>query len=304
MATTAKSEILEFFRRSGEMSSAGKHAGLLRGQRCDLKVLAREAQGLILHEHIAGAYGETISDARRNEVHIRSLEKIIDQLLSHDSRPLTEPRSLGNRIIGNCRDFTVLTVALLRERGVPARGRCGFGAYFEPGKFVDHWVAEFWSEEQSRWVRVDAQIDEVQQRLFNIRFDLLDVPADQFLIAGAAWARCRSGELDPGDFGILNMAGLWFIAGNIIRDFAALNSKEMLPWDAWGGMPQLGDQLDDARLAFFDRLASLTQDPDAHFAEIRALYEGDERLLVPDVVFNAVRGRPELAATGEPVGAA
>jgi hypothetical protein len=304
MATTDDSEILDFYRRPGEMSSAGKHAGLLGGHGCDLEVLAREAQGLILHEHIAGAYGETISDTRRNEVHIRTLENIIDRVLSHDPRPLTEPRSLGNRVIGNCRDYTLLTVALLRERGVPARGRCGFGAYFSPGKFVDHWVAEFWSEDQSRWVRMDAQIDDVQKRLFNIGFDLLDVPADQFLIAGDAWSRCRSGELDPGDFGILDMAGLWFIAGNLIRDVASLNSKEMLPWDAWGGMPQPGDHLDVAQLAFFDRLASLTQDPDAHFAEIRALYEGDERLLVPNVVFNAVRRRPELVATGEPVGAA
>ena len=30
--------------------------------------------------------------------------------------------------------------------GVPARARCGFGAYFEKGKFVDHWVTEYWNE--------------------------------------------------------------------------------------------------------------------------------------------------------------
>jgi hypothetical protein len=34
-----------------------------------------------------------------------------------------------------------LTVALLRAAGVPARARCGFGAYFRPGWLEDHWIA-------------------------------------------------------------------------------------------------------------------------------------------------------------------
>ena len=39
---------------------------------------------------------------------------------------------------------------------------------------------------------VDAQIDEVQQNLFNNDFDLLDVPRDRFLVAGDAWAMPRA----------------------------------------------------------------------------------------------------------------
>ena len=31
-------------------------------------------------------------------------------------------------------------------QGMPARARCGFGAYFEKGKYVDHWVTEYWNE--------------------------------------------------------------------------------------------------------------------------------------------------------------
>ena len=30
------------------------------------------------------------------------------------------------------------------------------------------------------------------------------------------------------------MRGLWFIAGNLIRDAAALNNMETLPWDVGG----------------------------------------------------------------------
>jgi len=76
-----------------------------------------------------------------------------------------------------------------------------------------------------------------------------------------------------------------------VRDLAALNNREMLPWDVWGAM-KLGD--DGLDLAFFDRLAELTQQPDRNFSEIRTLY-GDSRLAVPGTVFNAVRNRAEAA---------
>jgi hypothetical protein len=32
------------------------------------------------------------------------------------------------------------------------------------------------------------------------------------------------------------MRGLWFVAGNLLRDAAALNNMGMLPWDAWGAI--------------------------------------------------------------------
>ena len=34
-------------------------------------------------------------------------------------------------------------------------------------------------------------------------------------------------------YGIFDLRGLWFVAGNVMRDFAALNNMEMLPWDVW-----------------------------------------------------------------------
>ena len=106
-------------------------------------------------------------------------------------------------------------------------------------------------------------------------FDILDVPRDRFLIAGDAWAQCRAGKADPAKFGIAfaNLRGLWFIAGNLVRDVAALNKMEMLPWDVWGAMPQPDESLTDEQLAFFDRLAALTRAPDSSFAELRSFMQ-------------------------------
>ncbi len=186
--------ILDFYRAAAKMTSAGAYARLLAPLPRDVPSLARTVQGLLLHEHIAPAYGVELSEGRRSETHTRTAEQILGLVEHHDTRPLTAARSLEDRVIGVCRNFTVLFVTMLRAEGTPARARCGFAAYFEPGRFIDHWVAELWDAAESRWVRVDAQIDEVQRSLFKPDFDLFDVPHDRFLVAGDAWAKCRSGS--------------------------------------------------------------------------------------------------------------
>jgi hypothetical protein len=289
----AREEILAFYRTPAKMTSAGASSSELACLPRDVQSLARIVQGLLLHEHVAPAYGVELSAARRAETHTRTAERILELAREYDEHPLAVARALDDRVVGTCRNFTVLLVTLLRAQGTAARARCGFAAYFEPGKFIDHWVAEYWDAAASRWARVDAQVDEVQLSFFGVDFDVLDVPHDRFLIAGDAWERCRSGAADPSAFGILDLRGLWFVAGNVVRDAAALNNMEMLPWDCWGAMPRPGETISEGRLAFFDRLAGWTRDPDRSFDELRAAYEKDEGIRVPGTVFNAVLNRPD-----------
>jgi hypothetical protein len=186
--------------------------------------------------------------------------------------------------------------AILREQGNPARARCGFGAYFNPGKFEDHWVCEYWNARLERWILVDAQLDAVQRKAFNIDFDPLDVPRDRFIVAGDAWQMCRAGRADPNSFGLSHtpgLLGLWFIAGNVLRDFASLNRMELLPWDAWGLMPPNDAGLSEEKKTLLDRVAALTLASDDALPEIRAIYESDERLRVPPKVFNVLRNATE-----------
>ncbi len=277
------------FRSPIDMSNAGTKGALLDGLPRDVGGLAKVVQGLLIHEHIASAYGVTLSAEQHAQAHMRGVERMLDCIARQDSRPLPQARPPAERVVGVCRHFTLLHVAMLRRQGMGARARCGFGAYFEKGKFIDHWVTEYWNEAQQRWVLVDAQLDQRQRELFAIPFDPLDVPRDQFLVAGDAWQLCRNGKADPGAFGILDMHGLWFIAGNVIRDVAALNNHEMLPWDVWGAMTQNDAELD---LPFIDQLAALSHAPDRHFGDLRAAYK-DKRVAVPDTVFNAVLNRPD-----------
>jgi hypothetical protein len=292
MADTPLAEILAFYRMFGAMADGGAHAALFDVLPDDVGGIAKVVAGLLLHQHIAPAYGERLSPERIAEAQIRPAEKILDCVLKHDKSALTMERPLSKRTIGVCRHYTLLLVVMLRAKGYAARSRCGFASYFEKGKFLDHWVGEYWNHDRKRWVMVDAQMDEVQRKVFRIDFDPLDVPRDHFLIAGDAWKLCRDGKANPSAFGIMDMNGWWFIAGNVVRDIAALNKTEMLPWDVWGEMPQVSSDLNAAQMNRFDDLAALTRDPDKNFDALVSEYKSDA-LKVPPVVFNAVLQKPE-----------
>jgi Transglutaminase-like superfamily len=293
------SEEISFYLRPGVMTTPGRHQPLFAGLPGGVAALAATAQGLVIHEFLTEAYGVTLSAERRATVHTRPLTEMLERMMAEDARPLTVPREPAARLTGDCRHFTVLTVAMLRAQGTPARARCGFGGYFGSAMFEDHWVCEYWDEAAQRWRLADAQIDDVQHKLFGIDFDLTDVPRDRFLVAADAWRACRAGAADAAKFGLsaLNEAGYWWIAANMVRDLAALNNMEMLPWDVWGAMPKPDDHVDNE---FFDRLAELTSDPPATFADLTAAYASDDRLRVPPVVRNAVLNRHDPVPSALP----
>ncbi|UYN96168.1 MAG: transglutaminase domain-containing protein [Enhydrobacter sp.] len=282
----------DFYRQPAALSDPSSQVALFDDLPGDAGALSRIVQGLVIHQHIASSYGIALSQEKHAEVHTRSVEDMLKNIAARDSAPLADARAPGDRQVGVCRHFTLMHVAMLRRKGVAARARCGFAAYFEKGRYLDHWVTEYWDLARERWLLVDAQLDRHQQKLFGIAFDPLDVPRQLFVVAGEAWRRCRDGKADPRQFGILDMYGLWFVAGNVIRDIAALNNHEMLPWDVWGAMPR-GDS--DVDLELFDRLAVLSGEPDRHFEGLGEAYR-DSRVAVPPTVFNAVLGRPQEIA--------
>jgi hypothetical protein len=271
-------------------------ADLLAGLPATIPNLVQAVQNTILHIFWAERYGVDLSEMRKEEVQIRSAAEMLRRIHAVDPAPLTTARPHAQKLVGNCRDFTVLMVALLQRQGIPARARCGFGAYFLPGKYEDHWVAEYWNADQTRWIQVDAQLDAFQQEQLKTDFDPRDVPHDRFLTGGRAWRMVREQGVDAELFGIFDMHGLWFIRGDLVRDFAALNQMPLLPWDCWGIILGEDSDLSEEDWALLDRIAALSLD-NAQFDAARALYETDERLRVPPVITSYPAGPEPIKVT-------
>jgi len=270
--------MLDYYARPGVMTGAGPHAALLEGLPVGVPALVRAVQGLLLHIFWAESLDVTLTEERKQEVNLRAVSRQLARLQELSAAPLAEPRPPENKLVGNCRDFAVLLCAFLRHQGVPARARCGFGGYFTPGQYEDHWVCEVWDAGERRWRLVDAQLDAFQREVLGISFDPLDVPRDQFLSGARAWHLCRTGQADPERFGIFDMHGLWFVRGDLVRDFLAHNKVEILPWDSWNDTMSMKNDLSGEEMAWFDTLAALILGGDGVFPRLRRLYQSDPRL--------------------------
>jgi hypothetical protein len=286
----------EYYRHDGPMTALGAQAEEFRAMPTDLASLCEIVQGVLIHRDIAPwLYGLTLSEAQRDDGNLRPFARMLTRIHELDPRPLTTARDVGHRLPSVCRHFSLMLCSILRHQNIPARPRCGFGAYFTPGKFEDHWVCEYWNAKDARWILVDAQLDAIQRKALHVDFNPLDVPRDKFIIAGEAWQMCRSGGADPANFGLthVHLSGMWFIAGNVLRDLASLNKMELLPWDVWGAMDMNDEAITGEKKAMLDRIAALTLAGDDAFAEIRAIYDSDDRLRVPPIVFNVLRNAQE-----------
>jgi hypothetical protein len=284
---------LSYFSQFGIMTDPRSNADLYADLPSDVPSLVKVVQGLVVHVFWAERYGLKLSPDRQAEVQLRSMERRLARTLELDPSPLATARSNEKKIVGNCRDFSLTLASMLQYKGIPARPRCGFGAYFMPNHFEDHWVCEYWNAAEQRWVLVDAQLDELQQNVLGINFNTLDVPRDQFIVGGAAWKMCRSGQADPGQFGIFDMNGIDFVKGDFVRDLAALNKMELLPWDCWGLILTGYASLPPDDLSLLDRLADLTQADVPDMDLVQQLYESDPRLRVRESILSYVNGNME-----------
>lgn len=259
----------------------------------DFATMRRAVQGLLVHRDFVEAYGIGPDNVRLDEQNIRSVRDVLARATALSEEPLSVARPPAQRVQGICRHFALLHVSFLRAHGIPARMRCGFANYFDKAKWSDHWITERWNGE--RWVRDDPQVDKGQREFFNIDFDVNDQPPGHFVSANEAWALARSGEIAAERFGIFDMWGLPFIAGNVVSDFACLNRMEMLPWDHWSSLTSGGPSrpMPDDVCAVVDELAALMAADD--FDALRARYAADTRLRVPREITTMVDRQPVSA---------
>ena len=261
-------------------SDPGVHAGLFDALPDDIPGIAAVVRNLLIHYR---ADGIEFTGDRLAEIDNRWVSAILATDQKRNGTALAVPREPFDRVVGCCRDYTLLFVSMLRHKGIPARSRVGFGNYFAEGFDHDHVVAEYWNGD--RWVMIDAEMDPADPRF---TFDVADMPAGPFRSAAEVWRGYRDGVLDGDLFGAdpnpdapLKLHGGWFIRTYVHYQLAHLNGDELLLWDNWGAM---SDRLDGADLDLTDRIARLMVASDngdeTATKEVNELYRTD-----PDLTF-------------------
>jgi hypothetical protein len=272
------------------VTDPGSYAGIVGELPEDFRTLARAVQGLVIHLGMGRLYGVTIPAEREAEAEILDVATMLAKIVGDDSAPLIDVRSPGKRFVGHCRVTAVLFTAFARTKGRPARARAGFATYFAPGFYGDHWLVEVWDPEVRGWRLVDAELDPELIAAAGITFDPQNVPRGEFLVAGRVWQRCRAGELDATRVGFdPETTGMGYIRGHLLRDVSALNGYEPGASETWGLGALSDDDLTDDDLDLLDRIAALSQGGDEELAQLRALFEEDDRLRHPAVAAQRVQ---------------
>lgn len=232
-------ELLEYYRTPGVFTGVEGFEEQVDALPDDIGRMAHAVRMLLVHRWWAQAYGVEVTPERELENGLHGRVAMLRKAMEKAPARIGEVRLPEKRVVGICRHFSTMMAAFLKRKSYAARARCGFATYFEAGKYVDHWVAEYWNAGESRWVQVDAQLDSLQHQATKADFDPLDVPRDRFLVAGDVWLKHRAGTIDASKCGIADMWGAWFVAGNLALDVASLQNVELLPWEPWGmlGIP-------------------------------------------------------------------
>ena len=233
---------LDGYARQSPYSDPGRYARLFDALPTDVGELATVVRNVIVH-YAAGGF--TFTGERLAEIDHRWVDRILDTDQRRFDAALAQPRPAQERVVGCCRDFTLLTVAALRHQGVPARSRIGFASYFSPDFHYDHAIVDYW--DGTRWVFLDAMLNPADWP-----FDPGDLPRrvgaepdepPMFATAAQVWWAYRSGA-DVSSYGVapnLPLRGPDFVGDYVILELAHRRREETLLWDVWGAMPLGGD---------------------------------------------------------------
>lgn len=271
-------------------SDPGAWASELDAIPANLAAISEVVNRLVFHYRAGGDWAEHgITLDRIGEIDTRYAGPMLGRVLELNPHLDDAGRAANQRMIGCCRDFTLLFVAIARHKGFPVRSRVGFSAYFMPGLNLDHVVAEAWDEQEQRWRLIDAELHAGHTDPNDgTALDPLDLGRNQFIVAPQAWLVCRAGEADPEtflvapDFDIPGTRSWPYLLHNLVHDVAALNKREMILWDDWG-ISQDWDSLTEDQMSMLDEVAKAIISPDAPLEEIGRVYDRDE-FRVPGVV--------------------
>lgn len=255
-------------------SDPGRHAPLLR-EPDGIEEISSTVSNLVLHYR---AEESLLRDDRRDEINSRWVSVILDLDQARHPGSVLTPRPPDDRVAGCCRDHSLLAVAMLREKGIPARTRVGFAGYFRPDFHADHVVVEWWTG--TRWQRFDPELEQ-GTRDFDIR-DLAKGEGAPFETAAEVWTGYRAGRLDPETYGVnpgTELAGPGFIRAYVIMELNHRYGNELLLWD------EIGTEISDTDA---DELAELLIKADAGDeaaeAQLEQRYLADSRLRPGDTV--------------------
>ncbi len=289
-------KVLNYYKEFSHATYPGCYLDYLRDKTpSDIKEMGRLVRKNIIHKHIL-QFGNTQSnqDLRYGDMTkvpwyrigeddvLTTVSSMLAELFRRDSRGIVIDRAEENCLILSCRNTALLIASILKSKGIPARVRSGFSPYFEledmKGFSWDHWVNQYWNNEQSRWVTIDVD-GSIEPY---IKFDPYDIPESLFEFSGNVWLDVRSNKVLPEHFhNGGGTSGLIVIAWELFYDFHSLMNNEPI----YTNTPEITffknfPTLKEIELQEIDDLARLMKNPDDNFDKLQKIFDTNRRFRI------------------------
>lgn len=203
---------------------------------------------------------------------------MLAELYRRDGRGFVLGREPKDKLVLTCRFVSIMMASILKSNGIPTRVRAGHAPYFDMGELgavsTDHWINQYWSEQQNRWITVDVD----GSLSLKDSMDPYDIPEGKFDFPADAWLGIRTGKLDPQHFyNAGGTRGAIVVFWSLIYDFHCLMNDEInyLHGSIYGN-PSRFEHLTSVELEKIDHLAQLMQNPDDHFEELVNVWETEK----------------------------
>lgn len=286
-----ENHILEHYKKTGTYTYAGLYGDYFRSLPDEVPVLGRLVCSQVIHR-VTLKEGNTnanetllYGDMNRYPWHRMRCEDdvfltataLTAELFRLDGRGFVRDRKVEDKLVVTCRYVSVLMSAILKAKGIPARSRAGFAPYFKEGVSMDHWVNQYYSKEENRWLTFDA--DGFYEE-GGMPLSQYDIPDDRFDWSAKAYLDVRSGKTDGKQYLYadgLGTCGLPAIIRYLMYDFHALMNDEL----TYSFLPAYLDgrlaHLTEGELQELDRLAEWLSEPDKYFEELCKLWEQEKK---------------------------
>lgn len=291
-----ENKIVEHYLQAGTYTYAGPYKNYYKSLPDNIEELGRLVCGQVIHR-VTLQEGNTNANADlrygdmtrypwyrmrcEDDVFLTAVS-MTAELFRMDERGFVRDRAVENKIVVCCRYVAVLMAAILKAKGIPARCRAGFAPYFTEGKSMDHWITQYWSESEGRWVSIDADA------FFDVEslgFDPYDIPADRFDWAAETWLGIRRGTRDGSRFIYADGLGtnsLKAAVRYLFYDFHALMKEELTFSFLPSFLTHRMNCLTEKELQEFDRLAEWMLQPEENFDRLEYLWQHERKYRIID----------------------
>lgn len=196
---------------------------------------------------------------------------MLAELYRRDERGFVLDRTPQDKLVVTCRFVAILVASILKSKGIPCRVRAGNAPYFGTGKSDDHWINQYWSEEEGQWVTIDVD----GSLSLADDFNPYAMPDSKFDFPAKAWLDIRAGKQNPNRFeNAGGFTGTIVVAWSLFYDFHSNMNNECIYMHhpSLVGLNAFKDTTETQRKEI-DKLAELMLDVDANFDKLQKIWD-------------------------------